>query len=125
MGGGAERINSFRSSSSPAGGPFARAHIGDEVHFAIGADRFDRRPRQGTDVAHEGVLAKDGFHALEFDAGTPNLDLPVLAADPLQQPIGPLAYEISRPEKSTRGRCAVAFTAGDAASIDPKSQRHV
>src|SRR5881628_3729937 len=69
-----------------------------------GAGRFDRRPRQDADIAHEGVLVKGGFHSVEIDAGAPNLDLPVLAADPLQQPVGPLAHEISRPEKSARGR---------------------
>src|SRR5206468_5680075 len=79
----------------------------------------------GGHVAYAGVLAEGGFHPVEIDAGASNLDLPVLAADPLQQPVGPLAHEISRPEKSARGR-AIAFNAvGGATSIDPKSQRHV
>src|ERR1700688_4492755 len=60
-----------------------------------------------------------------MDAGAPNFDLPVLAADPLQQPVRPLAHEISRPKKSTRGRAVAFNAAGGAAPIDPKSQRHV
>ena len=71
------------------------------------------------------MAAKGGFHAVEIDAGAPNLDLPVLAADPLQQPVGPLAHEISRPEQSTGGRAVAFNAAGGATSIDPMSQRHV
>src|SRR5206468_1357100 len=97
----------------------ARADIGDELYIAASAARVDRRPRQGTDVADEGVLAKGGFHTIEFDAGAANLHLPVLAADPFQQPVGPLTYEIARPEQSTIGTIAftvAAFTAASGAS---------
>jgi len=30
------------------------------------------------------MLPKGGFHCVELDAGTPDLDLPVLAAEPFQ-----------------------------------------
>ena len=63
----------------PGTRPIASAHIGDEGHCTISAARSD----QGGDVAHERVLAKRGFHPVEFDAGASDLDLPVQAAEPL------------------------------------------
>ena len=38
---------------------------------------------RAADVAHERMLAKRGFHPVEFDAGAADLDLPVHAAEPL------------------------------------------
>jgi hypothetical protein len=68
------------------------------------------------------MLAKGGFHSFAIDAGTPNLELPVLAAHSLQQSVGPLADEISRSEESRR-RGSVAFNAaGGEMPIRPKSQ---
>src|SRR6202011_2253036 len=106
----------------PGWGTIASAHVGEEDHSSIGAARSG----QGTDVAHQRMLAKGGFHSVQLDADAADLDLPVLAAEPLQQTVGPLAYEIPRSEKSIRG-CAVAivFNAiGDAASVGPQAQRH-
>jgi hypothetical protein len=44
------------------------------------------------------MLSKGGFHSFKIDAGASNLDLPVFAAHPFQQPVGPLAHQISRSE---------------------------
>jgi len=73
--------------------PYKSTHISDQHHLSIGA-----RPSECSDVAHKRVLAKGGFHPVEIDAGAANLHQPVLAADPLQQSVRPLAHEISRSE---------------------------
>ena len=85
---GAERSNAFNSSISPAARHRARSRR-RPAYRAVGA----ARPRHRADVAHKRVPAKRGFHAVELDARPANLDLPVLAADPLEQAVGPLANE--------------------------------
>ena len=54
----------------------------------------------------KGCARRRGFHAVEIDADAAYLDLPVLAADPLQQPVGPLAHEVSRSKESGSMRAA-------------------
>jgi hypothetical protein len=59
----------------------ASAHVRHQHHSST---KPPARSRQGTDIAHESMLPKGGFHRVELDAGTPDLDLPVLAAEPFQ-----------------------------------------
>src|SRR5262249_30655255 len=99
----------------------ARTHIRDERRRAIGA----ARPCHHGDVSHEGVLAKHGFDAIELDAKPAYLDLPVLAADSLQQPVGPLAHEVSG-AKNPPSASATRFNAlVRKTSLDPTAQRNV
>jgi hypothetical protein len=70
------------------------------------------------------VSAKHGFDAIEIDAKPANLDLPIPAADSLQQPVGKLAHEVSGTKHpasvfATRLSALVGKT-----SIHPTSQRH-
>src|SRR5258708_6945500 len=50
------------------------------------------------------MLTKGRLHSIQIHPGAANLDLPVLAAHPLQHSVGPLAYQISSPEQAKSGR---------------------
>jgi len=71
------------------------------------------------------MLAKRGFHAIEIDASTANLDLPVVAPESLNQPIRPLAHEVARSKDPGCSRVASNCAFRHATSIDPMSQRGV
>ena len=98
----------------------ACADIRDERQRAVGA-----RPCHRGHIAHECVSAKHGFDAVEIDARPAYLDLPVLTADTLQQPVGPLAREVSG-TKHPASVFAIRLNAFvRKTSPDPTSQRHV
>jgi hypothetical protein len=71
------------------------------------------------------VPAQDGLDAVEINARPMYLDLPVLAADSLQQPVGPLASEVPG-AKYSPSALATAFNAlVSTTPPDPTSQRNV
>jgi hypothetical protein len=72
----------------------ASVHIGHEGYLSVDGAGSS----QSAGVEYERVLAKCGFYAIKVDASTANLDLPVLASDPLQEAVRPLAYKISGSE---------------------------
>ena len=107
--------NQFRRRS------IARTYICDERQRAIGA----ARPSRHGHISNGCVRAKHGLDSIEIDAKPAYLDLPILAADSLQQPVGPLAREVSGAKNplSMRG---VRFNAlVREPSLDPTSQRNV
>src|SRR5262245_16250829 len=69
------------------------------------------------------MTAKDGFDAVQIDPRSAYLDLPIPAADSLQQPVGPLAREVSGTENPAS---VTGFNGrGRKTPFDPASQRHV
>jgi hypothetical protein len=71
------------------------------------------------------VTAKHRFDAIEIDAEPAYLDLPVLAADSLQQSVGPLTHEIAG-TKNPRSALPAGFeTLVRKTSIGPSSQGNV
>jgi len=69
--------------------------------------------------------AKHGFDAVEINARPAYFDLPVLAADSLQQPVGPLAHEVPC-AKNPPSAPATAFNAlVRKTPFDPTSQRNI
>ena len=82
----------------PGGRLIASAHIGYQGDISIGAAGSGH----DSDVAHQRMPTQRGFHSFEIDEGAPNLDLPVFAAHPFQQSVGPLTHQISRPEQAGR-----------------------
>ena len=71
-----------------------RVYVGDENRLAVVA----RPSREHAHIAHEGMAAQRRLDAVELDADAVNLDLPVLATETLQKPIGPLTHDVSSPE---------------------------
>src|SRR5262249_59966366 len=94
--------------------------ICDERQRAVGA----ARPCHRSNISHECVSAKDGFDAIEIDAKPPYLDLPVLAADSFQQPVGPLPHQVSGAKNSPSAVAAFNLPVSKMPP-DPTSQGHV
>jgi len=83
------------------------------------------RPRQDADVAHQGCWRRAASTPSRSTRSPANLDLPVLAADPLPAARRAFGAQISRPDKSAEGAPLLSMLSARRNVHRPKSQRHV